>query len=345
VREPAVHRRAPALHAGPRVGTLRFVRYLLAALLVLLLLGVVAVVAIRHARSRLLSPTAQGPAGKGVKRDLTIEVDGHRRQYRLYVPPATARRRAKVPLVIVLHGGGGSGPEAEELTGMDPVADANGFLVAYPTGTRGFFGGSSWNGGDCCGPAMRRNVRDVLFASRLIDALVAGQRVDPRRVYVTGISNGAILAYRLACALPGKIAAIAPVAGALMERPCSPTRPVSVIAFHGTADRIVPWSGGANGGSGQRAPFPPVRATIETWLRLDRCRGTATVTYRRGDAVCRRYGTCADASDVVLCSIAGGGHTWPGGAILSPRHFGVTSPDISASKVMWSFFRRHPLPG
>jgi polyhydroxybutyrate depolymerase len=293
-------------------------------------------------------PSSQGPAtgtdrGPGAH-DLNLVVGGDTREYRLYLPEGI-KAAAKVPLVIVLHGGGASGPQAERLSQMDIVADANGFVVAYPNGTRGPLGGYTWNGGDCCGAAMLKSARDVAFISGLIEALVAEKNVDPTRVYATGISNGAIMVYRLACELSDKVAAIAPVAGTLMVDHCKPTRPVSAIIFHGTADPAVRIDGGWNPRSGARRPFPPLDDVLRTWLELDGCSSKQTPIYMKGTVTCSSYKLCVNSSEVELCLIEGGGHTWPGGATILPRSLvGPTTTDISASEAMWKFFESHPMP-
>jgi len=283
------------------------------------------------------------PAAKPFKpgnQDITIPQAGKGRDCRLYVP-ASAVGKAKIPLVIVLHGGGGWGSQIEGMSRMDPVADANGFIVAYPNGTKGMLG-YTWNGGDCCGVAMNKGTDDITFISSLIDRLVADYGVDPARVYATGISNGAIMSHRLACDLSDKIAAIAPIAGAIMVD-CKPARPVPVIFFHGTMDKGMPPAGGMNKRAGSRGPFPPLSKSIQTWLKLDRCPSEGKQSYRKGEVTCTTYGPCGDSAEVEYCKIDGGGHTWPGGKPDFERALGHTTQDISASAAMWEFFSRHSI--
>ncbi|HEU4402203.1 MAG TPA: PHB depolymerase family esterase [Candidatus Polarisedimenticolia bacterium] len=290
---------------------------------------------------------ARGPAGGACGLspgdvDRTIQVGGMEREYRVYAPSSFDSTR-RSPLLIVLHGGGGSGPGIEELSRITPVADAHGFLVALPTGTKGMARGNSWNAGDCCGTAMEKGVDDLGFISKMIDTLVDSGCVDPQRVYATGISNGAILSYRLACELSDKIAAIAPIAGALMVDPCTPKRPVPAIIFHGTADREVKVEGNFNRMSHPRREFPPLKQTIRTWLRINHCTDATHVTYSKGAATCETYEGCAEGNDVTFCRIEGGGHTWPGGKPLMPFLLGPTTQDISADEEMWKFFAAHPM--
>src|SRR5208282_2572641 len=170
---------------------------------------------------------------------LALTVGQQGRTYLLHLPPVYDGKRL-LPLVIVLHGGGGNAPGAVRMTGFSEKADKGGFVVVYPNGsgrlkTRLL----TWNSGNCCGYALDNNVDDVGFIRALIDELVKTRSIDPKRVYATGMSNGGMMTYRLGCELSDKIAAIAPVAGALSVENCQPTNPVSVIIFHGTADEHV----------------------------------------------------------------------------------------------------------
>ncbi|HEX6201670.1 MAG TPA: PHB depolymerase family esterase [Thermoanaerobaculia bacterium] len=285
------------------------------------------------------APCAELPAGD---HDRLFHEAGEEREVRLHVPPG--ERPDSLPLVLVFHGGGQSGPRVAELVDMDRVADAERFLVAYPTGTRGIAGGYTWNGGACCGAAMRRNVDDVAFVSHLVRRLVEEGCVEPRRVYATGVSNGAVFVYRLGCEISEQIAAIAPIAGAMMVDSCRPQRPVPAIVFHGTGDRDVPVEGGRNLQSGARRAFPPLDESLATLLRINGCDRDARVVYDEGDATCRAYQGCSPGGAVTFCRIHGGGHTWPGGQPFRAERLGKTSQDISASREMWEFFDAHPLP-
>jgi polyhydroxybutyrate depolymerase len=253
------------------------------------------------------------------------------RTYRLHVPAGLPA--GPVPLVVGLHSALGSGGVMELLSRLDRVADRERFLVAYPDGQPA--GARVWNAGDCCN---RSRADDVGFLAGLIDHLVATQRADPARVYVTGVSNGAMMAYRLACQRAGKIAAIAPVAGAMTYQPCRPARRVPVMIFHGSADLAVPEAGGALRTLGMRGAFPSQAQIVRTWSRLNGVPEPDRISYQkgrgqRGGVVCR-----AAARDlVVYCRIAGGGHTWPGGTPVPAG--GLTSMNIDASAAMWDFFK------
>lgn len=154
----------------------------------------------------------------------------------MYRPEAAGPK--PVPLVIVLHGAVGTGAQAEQSYGWDAEAGRGGFVAAFPDGI-----GRTWNAGpDCCGKAAAENVDDIAFIERLVTAVSAAAPVDSGRVFVTGISNGALLAYRLACA-SRTFAAIAPVSGTMINS-CPAPHPISVLHIHGTADQTIPYGGG-----------------------------------------------------------------------------------------------------
>jgi polyhydroxybutyrate depolymerase len=180
---------------------------------------------------------------------LTLGPDGDQRKVILHIPPAYDKS-SKLPLVIVLHGGGGSAEQVQRQSQMDRYADQFGFVVAYPNGSGRLEDAIfTWNSGHCCGYALEHNVDDVGFLIALIDSLNKQYAIDPNRVYVTGMSNGAMMAYRTGAELADKIAGIAPVAGTIGGQvrykyppvfPDDPSEPVSVIAFtHARSARFV----------------------------------------------------------------------------------------------------------
>ena len=201
------------------------------------------------------------------------------------------------PLVIVLHGSGGSGAEAESDFGWDALADEEGFVVAYPDGLNG-----TWNGGACCGTARRRGVDDIGFLEALTQRLATENRIDPHRVYAVGFSNGGILAYAWACSRPGDLAGIGPVAGAVLV-PCTAPAPMKVVAVHGTADDRVPFAGGRAAGGAQ---YPGVDGSLAPFLAADGCSDPPAVDGEVSTWRCRTGG-------VVRHVIDGGGHAWPDG--------------------------------
>ena len=267
-------------------------------------------------------------AADAAQRRGTMEVDGRTRTYFVHLPPGYDRK-TKLPLVLVLHGATQSAEGAEYMSGMSAVADAEKFIVAYPSGTS-FFGdqGPTWNAGNCCGSAYQKNVDDVAFLRRLI---LEGRRqyhADEKRVYVTGISNGGMMSFRMACEAADLVAGVAPVAGALNVR-CKPSAPVSVIVFHGTADERVPFDGG------DRQSDAPVAKGVAFWVKANGC--AAKPEHQEFPAVhVDSYNGCKAGTGVALYAIQGGGHTWPGG--------GGTQNGVPASQIIWKFFAEHPKP-
>jgi polyhydroxybutyrate depolymerase len=223
---------------------------------------------------------------------------------------------------------------------MNAASDQKGFIAIYPYGVA-----SSWNAGQCCGTAWVDAVDDVGFLKKLLAQIEADYCIDERRVYATGMSNGGFLSHRLGCEMADVFAAIAPVAGVLGLPECKPTRPVPVIEFHGTSDPLVPYNGGnplLNLGLQGALNFDSVGHTVQGWRDRNGCTETQQTIYQKGDATCVRWPECQGGSEVVFCTIEGGGHTWPGGVPVPP--FGKTSTDLSATTAMIQFFEAHPMP-
>jgi polyhydroxybutyrate depolymerase len=281
-------------------------------------------------------------------RSMTYE--GRSRSYLLHIPPSYDNR-THLPLVIVLHGGGGSGQQMKRhltLGGRDALADEEGFVVVYPDGVE-----RHWNDGRGLDRhrSHREAVDDVGFISKLIDHHVATLRIDKRRIYVTGISNGGLMSYRLACKLNGKIAAIAAVTAPLPEKlvgTCTPSAGVSVLIMNGTEDPLVPWEGGdIHIGRQTFGKVLSTRDTLEFWVERNRCSPSAALVEawdedkEDGTRVRREvYGMCEHNVEVVLYTIEGGGHTWPGGYQYLPVWLiGKTSRELHANETIWRFFK------
>ncbi|MEW2353693.1 PHB depolymerase family esterase [Spirillospora sp. NPDC029432] len=252
------------------------------------------------------------------------------RSYLLHVPPGP-EPRARRPLVVALHGGLNDMHYMRESTGLDAVADRNGFLVAYPDGFM-----RTWNAGGCCWFARMAGIDDVAFLDALIDGLVREGLADPARIYLTGFSNGGGMAYRYACERARRVAAVGVVSGSLAVD-CAPRDPVSVMAFHGTADFSVPFGGGGDQDWNNPVPFPPVRAVIDFWREVARLAPLRRITLETAKTVCRTTGPGRGGAEVEFCTIFDGGHEWPRGQ-------GV-DPEIEASPLLWRFFSAHARRG
>jgi polyhydroxybutyrate depolymerase len=285
--------------------------------------------------------TCSGKAGLAGDQQLTLTSSGGTRDLRLHVPAGYDPTAGQM-LVLSFHGFSSNAWEQEILTRMDTVADAHGFLVAYPDGVS-----ASWNAGACCGVAWNDSVDDVQFTKDMLALIASEYCIDPARIYATGMSNGGFMSHRLGCEMADTFAAIAPVAGVLGidAAACNPSRPVPILDFHGTADPIVPYKGGTpvspvDLGSAVPITFRSVADSMSIWRTKEGCSGTPDTIYAQGDATCQRS-TCSAGSEVVLCTIDQGGHTWPGGV---PIPLGKTSIDISATETMVEFFEAHPMP-
>ncbi|RLI54115.1 MAG: phospholipase [Candidatus Thorarchaeota archaeon] len=281
----------------------------------------------------------------------SITHGGLERTYRIHIPPSF-NKTIQMPLVLVLHGGGGTAEGMEEqltLGGFNNLSDKKGFIVVYPNGIE-----KRWN--DCRKNISYRThqekIDDVGFISTLIDNITEEFNINPGRVYVTGMSNGAMMSYRLACEISEKIAAIAPVTGAIPEdiiSQCSPSKPVSVIAISGTDDPLVPWEGGDIKSLFLHKPLGKVLSvpdSVNYWAIHNNCSPMPNITWLpdldpRDDTRVRRevYGEGDEGTKVILYAIEGGGHTWPDGLqYLSESLIGKTCHDINANEVIWEFF-------
>ncbi len=280
------------------------------------------------------------PAGDATR---TLHYDGRERSYILHTPP-DYDGTSPIPVVLVFHGGGGSAAGAVTMTGFNDLADQFGFLAVYPNGTGRLDDKLlTWNGGTCCGYAQRQGVDDVGFTRAVIADLQTIAAVDTQRIYVTGMSNGGIMAYRLACEASDLIAAIGPVAGTQNFAPCAPQSPVSVIHFHGADDTRLPYAGGHGPDSLVDVDFASVADSIDFWVNFNGC-DPAPQTNSFADVRYESYGGCVEDTAVDLYAIIGGKHAWPGSP--GPGWPGGDEPTttISASQIIWKFFAAHPKP-
>lgn len=248
-----------------------------------------------------------------------LTIGGLQRTYLVHVPAGGA----PVGLVLNLHGAGQTGGQQAALTGYDAVADQYGFVVAYPDGID-----LSWADGRGASVPDRQGIDDVGFLAALIDRLSVEYGIPAGRVFVTGMSAGAFMANRLACDRADLIAAIAPVSGTLgMGVPCAPSRAVSVLQIHGTADQVVPYSGGGMIGRGGASEIVSAPALTGLWAAVDRCASPPTPSPAEVPRLVAAG--CAGGAEVVLVSINGGGHIWP------------ADQAINASQASAQFFAAH----
>ncbi|NUW35520.1 polyhydroxybutyrate depolymerase [Nonomuraea sp. SMC257] len=272
------------------------------------------------------SGVAANAAATGRTTVHTITVDGRQRSYRLHRP---ASLPAKAPLVVMMHGGFGSARQAERSYGWDAEADRRRFAVAYPDGP------AAWDVGDgCCGRPGREQVDDVAFITRMIADVGHRLGIDSGRVYATGISNGGMMAYRLACDTR-IFAAVGPVATTRLGD-CPAPAPLSVIHIHGLADETVRFDGAAGTGIAE-IDGPPVPEVVAGWRAVDHC-GRPTVT--RSGPVTTEAARCARGRAVTLITVEGAGHQWPGGQVVRERA-DPPSKALDATAVIWDFFAAH----
>ncbi|MGQ0840869.1 extracellular catalytic domain type 1 short-chain-length polyhydroxyalkanoate depolymerase [Actinokineospora sp.] len=261
---------------------------------------------------------------------------GADRSFRIHRPAGLAD---PAPLVVVLHGGFGDPDQVARSTGWDERADAAGFLAVYPEGRD-----RAWSvGGGCCGSPGRDGTDDVAFVTAVVDQVAAAVPVDRARIYATGISNGGMLAYRLACDTD-VFAAIGPVAATRLGE-CRDPAPVSVLAVHGSADRNVRFDGGVGEGVA-RIDGPPVPEVVAGWRAVGRCAEPVVDT---AGAITTSSAACADGRSVDLVVIEGASHQWPGGQDnpVARRVLGLDAPstEFAATDALWRFFAAHPRPG
>ena len=258
----------------------------------------------------------------------TLEFGGLTRGYLVH-PPLGYHPGTPLPLVFVLHGATESNYGVEELSRMSAKADAEHFVAVYPAGTGRVV---SWNAGWCCGTAMKGNVDDIGFLRALLEKIERDYTIDSKRVYFTGISNGGMMSYRVACEMAEQVAAIAPVEGALNVE-CHPTEPVAVLIFHGTADRLVPFDGGTP--EFQEGRDNSVAAAVNFWVKRDGCAvfPTREVT---PEVHIDKFSSCQQGTAVELYAIQGGHHMWPGRAL--------SGNSVPATDLIWQFFVAHPKP-
>lgn len=280
---------------------------------------------------------------------LTLNIDGGERQAILMAPKPGPQKRGqpapRLPLIIFLHGAGGSAAQAMRQTGLAERAAAAGFLTVFPDGT-GPEGGQTWNAWTCCGYARDQRVDDVGFLAALISRLRADFGVDPRRVYLAGFSNGAMLASRFVLERPGVAAALVAVAGYL---PCDTERPTTslpVLLIHGNRDAVARFAPTlAHPATGRSCEDYPARAQVDFWVRgLELSASAQVQDSSRSRVRVEEYFPAKKGAQgfVRFVTVKGGGHAWPGGSRERFRYCDAPTSGVDATGLVLDFFRRQP---
>lgn len=278
----------------------------------------------------------------------SLKVGGLERSYLVHVP-LRSDGKSPMPVLIMLHGGGGTAEIAKNSTGWITKADQAGFIAAFPEATRrdpfqppSFLRNPQiWNDGSGRGHAGRRNADDIGFITAMINDLAARFPVDEKRIYVTGFSNGASMAFRAGVELAGRIAAIAPVSGHLWLKDPKLVRPVPMLFIIGTMDPLNPLEGGeVRKPWGRTEQKPPVRESILAWAKLLDCPMESKVFHDRDGVKAVSYGPGKEGAEVIFYTIEGLGHAWPGGKqVLSERIAGKPSDKVRGVDLIWDFFK------
>ncbi len=274
--------------------------------------------------------------------EFSIVHDGLRRRYRLHLP-RSYRAASPAPLLLAFHGGGGdmNYMATDRYYGLISKSEVEGFVVVFPNGFSKLPSGrlATWNAGTCCAAARDDRVDDVGFVRKIVGDVSGRLNIDRQRIYASGMSNGAMMAYRLACEMADTFKAVAAVAGTDNTTHCAPSASVSILHIHARNDERVRYDGGAGKGFGdpsKLADFSSVATTVAKWVRNNACKAVPQPVLQTRGAYCERYGPCQANSAVELCVTETGGHSWPGG--YKPRGDEAPSTAINANDVMWAFF-------
>ncbi|KAF1043802.1 MAG: hypothetical protein GAK35_02029 [Herbaspirillum frisingense] len=265
---------------------------------------------------------------------------------RAYFSERSAQGEAQ-PLIIALHASGSTGSVMARATGLTEIAEAAGYMIVYPNGTGLTIDARTWNSGGCCGYAQMHKVDDVAFLRALIKKLADDGLADPKRVYLVGVSNGGMMAYRMAAEAPELFKGVAVVSAVLDVPPETIKAGLPVLHIHGSDDPFIPFLGGI--GSKEAASQLPrlsVAKTIEAWVKADGADprpDVSDIPDAAGDGTTIRkytYHSKSDAQAVILYEVKGGGHNWPGSTIPIANG-GKSSQNLDSSRTIIDFFNRH----
>lgn len=274
---------------------------------------------------------------------IPLLVDGRIRTYTLNLPPVYYDS-SRFALVTAMHGGGGDAGQFESSSKLTDKANAAHFIVVYPEGVQstGPLKARTWNAGGCCDYAVENNIDDVQFISRLADKLMLQYKINPKKLYATGHSNGGMMAYRLACELSNKIAAIAVNACSMVAtQPCNPLRPVPVLHMHAAPNTHVPYQGGKGTGF-SNAYFPPVDSVLNVWSAINGCAAPPEIV-AEDKYTFTQWTDCDNNVTVQYYLTEDGGHAWPG-ALSGRAGSDEPSTAINANDLLWDFFQQYQLP-
>jgi len=285
---------------------------------------------------------------------LSIKVDNLERHYIVHVPKGYDTQKS-ISVVMMFHGGGGTGTAAMNETRWAEKSDQSGFIAVFPEASRPNMSipanfrtnPQTWNDGS---GRFQSGVDDVKFVNNLIDDLGTRFKIDHKRIYATGFSNGASMSFHLGVHLSKRLAAIAPVSGALWTDDPRPKRPISLFYLTGKQDPLNPLDGGiprlAIGGRGLGGRTkPPVKEHIQKWVKALNCSKEPQTIYDRDGVIGLRYGHGNQGTEVVYYTVDEMGHTWPGGMSILPEAWvGKLTDKIKANDLIWDFFQKHPMP-
>ena len=277
-----------------------------------------------------------------------IKVNGNTRTFDIQIP-FELEPSMRYPLLIALHGRAGNAKTIEYISQLTKLAKKRKFIVVYPNGYglpgRYFY---SWNAGFCCGLAYEDKSNDIKYIKMLINSVVESYPINKDQIFITGISNGAMMAYALGTELNGLIKGIAPIAGTIGVRSThtseintisTPRAPLSVLIIHGLKDNRVPFNGGY-GRNDKSFSFLPVSEAVNFWVKADKCSTIPKIEYLSGNSVIKESFTGGtNGSQVVLYKIIEGSHSWPGGKkTLGDDGIPCNKKICDASEIIWDFF-------
>ncbi len=272
----------------------------------------------------------------------SLKVNGIDRKYLLHLP-AKYDSKKPTPLLFAFHGGGGfmEHMATETLYKQISKSDENGHIVVFPNGHSKLPTGkfATWNAGKCCGDARDSKSDDVAFVKMMLEKIKSEYNIDPKKIYATGMSNGGLFSYRLACEMSDVFSGITAVAGTDNTEVCNPVKPISILHIHAQNDDRVIFTGGAGfeKNKSQVTDFVSVPLTIAKWVKINQCEATPKRVFTIKGAYCDEYTGCKDHVKVKLCVTETGMHSWPGGQ----KEKGDEPPSqaISANDMMWEFFK------